>query len=63
MILRFQEILPFQVRLRARERWDTKETSVQEVAAILGVTYQFVYNKVRPLLTGEGINFVRGKSS
>jgi len=45
------------------ERWGKEETTVIEVASILGVTYQFAYNKARPLLEAEDIHFVRSKSS
>ena len=45
------------------KRWGKEETTVTEVASILGVTYQFAYNKARPLLKGEDIYFVRSKSS
>lgn len=35
------------------------EVTVHEVAAIMGVNYYCVYNKVRPLLMAEDIDFVR----
>lgn len=40
---------------------DTRETTVHEVAGILGLTYQQVYNRIRPILESERYRFVRRK--
>jgi len=39
--------------------WDQMEVTMHEVAAIMGVNYQAVFNKIRPLLEAEGVTFVR----